>query len=465
MKLAQTGLIAVIAFVASSLLMADGNQDSNQREDFSRAWQAAAGGNRAEFARLMPGLKDYLLYPYLEYEDFRYRRAHVNAQEMASFLEEHADWAFAGGLRKAWLRTLGERSQWDSLLEYATGSSDTEVQCYLAQARINRGQTEGLVPVAEALWAVGKSQPDACDPVFTWLKKQGGITPGLAWERIRRAMEARQPRLILYLARYLEEEDRVWVERWYQQDRSGYRTLEQSRSWQDVEKSREITSYGLQRLSRNDPDRAWRIYQAIESRFTWPEDVRGVILKEIALWSAVGGADETLQRMQNVPDSYRDGKLLEWWARFELSRADWEGLILIIESMPAEQKDDSGWRYWDARARFETGDLDRARELLGELAIEASYYGFLSADKLDLPYTICPEEPGVDPLSVTSFREQPRFSRAIELAKAGISNWSRSEWQIALKGLDKAGLRVAAAWPSKKAGPIWRFLRWEIAGT
>ncbi|MCJ7815234.1 MAG: transglycosylase SLT domain-containing protein, partial [Xanthomonadales bacterium] len=110
-----------------------------------------------------------------------------------------------------------------------------------------------------------------------------------------------------------------------------------------------------------------------------------------------------------------------------------------------EHKDDSGWRYWDARARFETGDLDRARELLGELAIEASYFGFLSADKLDLPYTICPEEPGVDPLSVTSLREQPGFSRAIELGKAGLPNWSRSEWQIAIKGLDKAGLRVAAA--------------------
>ncbi len=161
------------------------------------------------------------------------------------FLENHKDWAFTDGLREAWLRTLGERSQWDPLLTYATGSSNTEVQCYLAQARIQRGQTEGLLPIAKALWAVGKSQPDACDPVFAWLKKQGGITPELAWERIRRAMEARQPRLILYLARYLGEEDRVWVDRWYEQDRTGYRRLEQARSWQDTEKGREIAAYGL----------------------------------------------------------------------------------------------------------------------------------------------------------------------------------------------------------------------------
>jgi len=425
--------------------MADENQDASQREDFSRAWKAAAGGQRQEFEQLLPGLKDYLLYPYLEYEDFRSRRAKVSAQEMASFLEDHEDWAFTGGLRKAWLRTLGERSQWDSLLTYANGSSDTEVQCYFAQARIERGQTEGLAPVAQALWAVGKSQPDACDPVFSWLKQQGGITPSLAWERIRRAMDARQPRLILYLARYLGEQDRVWVERWYQQDRSGYRRLDQSRSWQNGDKSREIISYGLRRLARSDPDRAWQTYQAIESRFSWPEEVRAGILREVALWSAVAGVDDTPARMRSVPDSYRDGKLLEWWARFYLSRADWEGLMLVIESMPAEQKDDSGWRYWVARARYATGDLELARELLAELSLEASYYGFLSADKLDLPYTICPQEPGVDPLEVTGLREQPGFRRAIELRKAGIPNWARGEWQLAVKGLDNAGLRVAAA--------------------
>ena len=173
--------------------------------------------------------------------------------------------------------------------------------------------------------------------------------------------------------------------------------------------------------------------------------MRGGILREVALWSAVESLDETPERMRSVPDAYRDGKLVEWWARFDLSRADWEGLISVIESMPAEQKDDSGWRYWDARARHETGDLDLAREQLGVLALEASYYGFLSADRLDFPYTICPQEPDIDPTEVTGLREQPGFRRAIELKKAGIRNWARSEWQLAVKGLDNAGLRVAAA--------------------
>jgi len=463
-------LFFVLVLAASSLLLADESQELSQRQDFSRAWQAAASGDRSEFLQLMPGLTDYLLYPYLEYEEFRFRRASVSAAEMAAFLERHQDWAFTAGLRKAWLRTLGQNGQWEALLTYGVDSSDPEIQCYLAQAKINRGQTEGLEPVARALWAVGKSQPDACDPVFAWLKKQGGITPALAWERILRAMEARQPRLILYLARYLDERDRVWVDRWYEQDRGGYRRLEQSKSWPDVEKARDITAYGLQRLARGDAERAWQTYAAIGNRFNWPQEVRGGILREIALWSAVEGADETSQRMQNVPEEYRDGKLLEWWARFELSRGNWDQLILVIGNLPEEQKNDSSWRYWHARARLETGELDHARELLGELALEASYFGFLAADRLELPYAICPEEPDVTELEVTALRQQPGFSRSVELRKAGIPSWSRSEWQIAVRNLDQAGLRVAAAlaveenWPDMAIFALGNSgdLRWYV---
>jgi soluble lytic murein transglycosylase len=113
--------------------------------------------------------------------------------------------------------------------------------------------------------------------------------------------------------------------------------------------------------------------------------------------------------------------------------------------MPPEQQDDSRWRYWDARARFESGDIEPARELLGELALEANYFGFLAADQLDLPYTICPQKPDVTAAEVDAFKAKTGFGRAIELRKAGVPNWSRSEWRVATRGLDNAGLRTAAA--------------------
>lgn len=445
----QTAVICLLVILSTAARATDENAEFSQveaqRQDFKRAWQAAREGRREEFEQLMPRLEGYLLYPYLEYEDFRFRRGSVPAETMASFLDEHEGWAFTSGLKTAWLRTLGKRGRWDSLLAYATNAQDTEVQCYLAHARIKRGQTEGLESVVKALWTVGESQPDACDPVFAWLKKQGGITSDLAWERITRAMEARQPRLTLYLARYLSPEDRTWADHWYQQDRSGYRHLQQARRWPDTEKSRAITSYGLRRLARSDSDSAWKIYQAIKDDFSWPKVERSSILREIALWSAVDGADTTPRRMQEVPEEYRDGKLLEWWVRFELSRANWAGVVGAIGRLPAEQKSDTRWRYWNARAQKETGDTEQAMVLLEQLALEANYYGFLSADLLSFPYTICPQDPTVVPAEVEMLSTQPDFSRALELRKVGISNWSRSEWQLAIRRLDRQGLRVAAA--------------------
>ena len=415
------------------------------QEQFSRAWNAASRGERDVFLQLMPALKNYLLYPYLQYEDFRFRRANADTQKMATFLDGHSDWAFTAGLRTAWLKSLGEKARWDSLLKYANNSGDTEVRCYLAQAKIARGQIYGLLLVAQRLWAVGKSQPDACDPVFKWLRDQGGITPGLAWERVRLAMEARQPRLTLYLAQFVPANDRSWVETWQRQDRTGYRRLDQAQQWPDLEKSRHITAYGLRSLARSDPDRAWKFFQALNDHFSWSGDVEGAILREIALWSAVGVAAGTPKRMRAIPGMYRDGNLLEWWARYGLATENWAEVILVIASMPPDLRDDARWCYWDARARLFMGDSQYAHKALGELALEANYFGFLSADYLDQPYSICPQEPQVDQAGVLALRQQSGFQRALELRQADILNWSRSEWQMATRQLDNDGLRLAAA--------------------
>ncbi|NNK31945.1 MAG: transglycosylase SLT domain-containing protein [Xanthomonadales bacterium] len=427
--------------------------DQEPRETFREAWQAAAKGDRARFEQAMPGLRDYLLFPYLQYEDFRHRRKTADVSEVAAFLDSHEDWAFAAGLKTAWLRSLGATGRWESVLLHAPGSADTEVQCHLANARLRAGELEQATIDARRLWTAGKSQPDACDPVFAWLQKQGAITGGLAWERIRLAIEARQLRLTYYLARFLPEAERVWLDRWQQQDRSGYRRLDRASAWGDHPKNRDITLYGIRRLARNDADRAWQVFAALDGHFDWGADARDGLLREIALWSAVDGAADTPQRMKAVPAPARDDQLLEWWARHELSAGRWEAVADVVDLMSPDLANDSRWRYWAARARIENGDGASGREQLAELALEANYYGFLAADRMNLPYTICPQEPEVAEDVVTALAKRPDFSRALELRRAGIRNWSRSEWKLATDRLDQNGLRAAAALATREDWP------------
>jgi soluble lytic murein transglycosylase len=466
-------LVAAAAVLAGMGAAVAQEPGAAQREVFSQAWQAGARGDRAEFEKLMPGLQGYLLYPYLQYEDLRQRRAVADEEEMAGFLGKHADWAFAAPLESAWLRSLASREQWDALLAYGDGARDTEVRCAHAQARIRRGKTDGLLPVAQSLWNVGRSQPDSCDAVFAWLQQQGGITPGLAWQRIQLSMEAREPRLARYLGRFLPENERIWVDRWYRQDRGGYQQLGKAQDWPDEEKSRDIVAHGLQRLARGDPDRAWSIYEALAGHIQWPADQRHGLLREIALWSAVNGSPQTPHRMQAVPGSVRDDRLLEWWVRQSLASGAWQDVPQIIAAMSPETAAGSRWRYWRARALLETGVTTEARALLAELAQEANYHGFMAADLLQLPYVVCPEAPAVSSAEIESLGRQARFQRSLELRKTGVVSWSRSEWVRAARDLDKEGLRIAAGlavredWPEMAIAALgdsgdWRWYEWRF---
>jgi len=440
--LLRTLVSLLLGLAACGGLAAD---EATDRQAFVKAWQSAASGDRVDFQNGLDSLQGYLLHPYLRYEDLRHRRAEADPAEVAGFLETHRDWAFTPGLETAWLRALGESGRWAALAEYGAASSDTEVRCHYANARLQLGQTAELLPAARTLWAVGKSQPDACDPVFRWLQQQDGITPGLAWERIRLAMEGRQPRLALYLARFLPESERIWADRWYQQDRGGYRDLGQAAGWTDSPQGRDLTAYGLSRLARQDADRAWRLFPALDDRYDWPADRRAGILHEIALWSAVAGSPESPARMRAVPVDARDDRLLEWWARSSLAREDWPELLEATSQMSAETANDSRWRYWSAVALAQSGDSAGAEARLSQLATEASYHGFLAADRLGLPYTICPQEPDVPAERVEALAARPDFARALELRRADIVNWGRAEWSLAVRRLDREELRAAAA--------------------
>lgn len=430
-------LLVIGASAAASL--------ADPRARFQQAWEAAAHGDRAAFERLGQGLESYLLYPYHRYEDYRFRRARVPPAEMSRFLEQYREWAFAAPLRQAWLRKLGEQGQWQALLEHASGAAETEIQCYLAQARIEQGLTAGLTSDVQALWAVGKSQPDACDPAFEWLRGQGGITPELAWIRIDRAMQAGNVRFTRYLERFVPAAERVWVDRWQDLHRAGYRGLEHADAWPDKALTRMIVATSLRRLAHSDPERAMRTLDRLGDHFSWPAAERGAILRDIALQAAVDLSAEAPSMMNGVPADQRDSQLLEWWARTALAQSDWAMLNGVIEQMPADVQQDGRWRYWRAVALRESGDAGAARAILEPLSREATYHGFLAADALQAPYTICPRTPAVDVGQVAALRQQSDFARALELRAADLGAWAVSEWQLAAGRLDTEGLRTAAA--------------------
>jgi soluble lytic murein transglycosylase len=169
------------------------------------------------------------------------------------------------------------------------------------------------------------------------------------------------------------------------------------------------------------------------------------LLRDIALYAAVELADDTVAHMSRVPASWRDSQLLEWWARFLLSRQDWPAIGNVIGEMPQETQTDDRWRYWLAQADLRSGQVKPPSQLLQELALKSNYYGFLAADELDLPYNICPLQPDINAADINRIAAMGGFGRALELRKADLDNWAINEWSIAAGRLPHEELKIAAA--------------------
>jgi soluble lytic murein transglycosylase len=435
---------AVFLFVFSSLITTQGYAAVSEIEQFKNAWDAARRGNHDRFKQISNSLGSYVLFPYLQYEDYRYRRARVSVDEMSGFLETYHDWAFTSPLRSAWLKSLAKAGRWADLVAHSDGVSDTVLRCQRVRGLIILKQTDGVLSDAQNLWTVGKSQPDECDPVFAWLIKNDGIPESLVRERIRLTIMAGKWGMSMYLANFIPTNQRQWLERWYVLYQTGYSRLEKARDWPDNELTRMITAASLHWLARKDAAMAAKKFQLLDGHFDWGETQRLTLLRDIALYSAVDLADDTVAQMIRVPVQNRDSQLLEWWTRFLLSRQDWSALAAVIGQMPEETRNDDRWRYWLAQAGLRTGQVIPPSAPLQELANRANYYGFLAADELGLTYNVCPGEPDIDAVEIDRIANIDGFARALELRKAGLVNWAIGEWSLAASHMQSLELKIVA---------------------
>ena len=437
-------LVTLVIFFNSAAYAAGDSADA-ELEQFKIAWEAAKRGDHVKFNKIRNTLQDYVLFPYLQYENYRMRRRDVPVDEMSGFLQTHKDWAFSKALRNSWLRSLAREKRWADLVAHSEGVNDTVLRCQRVRGQIILKQTKGVLSEAQRLWAVGKSQPDECDPVFAWLIKNDGIPESLAWERIHLTIEAGNTGLNRYLARFVAADQRRWLEDWQKMSRRGYSNLERARNWPDNEITRMIAATSLQRLARADAGLAAKKFEVLNRHFLWEEAEENLLLRDIALYSAVGMEDDTVAQMLKVPVLFRDSQLLEWWARFLLSKQDWNALANIIEQMPEDTRNDDRWRYWQAQANLRSGQVQPPSELLQELSARANYYGFLAADELGLTYNICPGQADVNELDLEKMAGVDGIRQALELRKAGLDNWALREWVLATGRLPVSELKVAAA--------------------
>ncbi|HSX71465.1 MAG TPA: lytic murein transglycosylase, partial [Pseudomonas sp.] len=157
-----------LLLVSTLSLSAQAASLTQQRQMYDEAKRALAKGDKGPYLRYANALADYPLEPYLAYDELTARLKWASNDEIEAFLTEHGDLPQAGWMKLRWLRWLAERGEWQTFANhYDPKLNFTELDCLYGQYLYKQGMKAEARAATEKLWLVGKSQPDACDALFS----------------------------------------------------------------------------------------------------------------------------------------------------------------------------------------------------------------------------------------------------------------------------------------------------------
>ena len=409
------------------------------------AMKAAIGA--AQRGQLAPGQAEALRsdprWPWLEYAQLSRNLDTTDATQVRAFLQRYDGQASASALRPLWLASLSRRQQWSDFLADWRPSEDVALRCTRLNAQQALGRTEAnWNSDAQALWRSGKSLPDACDATFATLAARGGLDDALRWERFDLAVAEGDPAVMRSAARGLPADALALA-----QDYAAFVQAPHARAaqWPRDARSRQVAAAGLAKLAKNDPDGAERQLAQLAPVLGMDEAQRGQVQYQVALWTVASYLPDSARRLAAVPDAAYDERLHEWRAREAMARSDWKAALDAIRRMPAKQREDSRWRWFEGRMLEKTGRGGEAQALFRSAATSPTFHGFLAADRLKLPYALCPWDPADPPALRKEVARDPALVRALALQRIDQPGWAVREWNDALTRFDDAGRRTAVA--------------------
>ncbi len=406
------------------------------RQQYGEAVKAIDRGNWTEYEQLRPGLENYPLAIYLDYFRLIRRPAEVRPAEARRFLDRTADSPLANRFLVTYLRQAGKDGRWDDFLQVMPDEPNSiDLKCYYFRARLASGDSDVAWTGAQTLWDHGESRPAVCDPLFATWRKAGGLEDEVVWSRQLKAFAARQASLMQYAARQGSPELASWSDKLA----AAYSQPEQLRQLElppDSPYSADIASHGLVLLARYNPVRALQHWQQYRGELVFSSEQVQQVEYAIALHSLFAKSQANRDWLQQALARLEDDKLTEIRLRWALAEQEWSALAQFLSLLSGERSNADVWRYWQGISLERAGDTQAARAALQALAAERSYYGFLAADKLGLPYAFNHQTPLLDPAVAAALQQLPGVQRVGELNFHEQYNLAHAEWYQLLQGSD-----------------------------
>ncbi len=304
----------------------------------------------------------------------------------------------------------------------------TELDCLFGQYQLANGHTQQGYATAQRLWLVGKSQHNACDPLFELWSAAGQLTEDLRWQRLKLAVEGGNYGLAAFLAKNLPTL-KSQGERLIEVAQKPQLLNQPERFTPASQATGDIVSIGLRRLARQNPEQALALLDGYARRLSFSSEEKVAIARQIGLTLAKRFDARALAVMADYDPQLRDNTVSEWRARLLLRLGRWDEAHALTQRFPDELASSNRWRYWKARSlELAQPNGTQAARLYQPVAAERDFYGFLSADRIQAPYTFNHQPLKLDPKVVRKVRNTAGIRRALEFHARGQIVDGRREW-------------------------------------
>jgi soluble lytic murein transglycosylase len=410
------------------------------RQLFLQAENALKKNDDAAYFLLADQLKDYPLYPYLQYQWLK--KNLEQEQQVKHFLTVHSSSRYAGMLKRKWLHHLGKTKQWSLIVQNQVTTKDATLNCYYHRAQFNTGNQRAALFAARDLWAVGHSQPRVCDPLFSQLKKSDLFTQDLLWQRFDAALKNNKTSLASYVAGLMPKEHQATTSLWLNLHRNPSRYVPRLIAQPKNDQSALMFRHGIDRLAGKDVATAIKLWDTYKKDYDIDKNSADKLEKRLAFKLAYekdAGAYDRFSQLDVTDESSRT-----WRIRTALLEQNWPNVIAAIEDLNEEEKAQDKWKYWLARAYLETDRADQAELLLTDLSDNRSFYGYLAADRVNSLYQLSHKPVDVTAEEIDQLKNQKEFRVAFELMVLDKKNEAKLQWWHASRHLDKKEILVAA---------------------
>lgn len=449
---ALTSAFACVLWVYSTTVSFAGTESTQdfsvERTQFENALKALERDELATFESLYRRLEHYPIAHYLEYKRLRRQFTESPDKQAVQLLNDFetvfADEALTRNLTRHLQRQLIKAEDWPLFLGVSKSRLAGSFACASAHAT---AQTTGLkgwsAPLLE-YWSSTIILPELCSDTFAALEQRA--TPSLVaiWERLYNAISAGKLDVARGLQQWLSTSDSRRVGAWIDARESPKALLTGVKLQENDLLNRRAILDLVRRWSWQDPHAAIAHWQKINARYSFFDDERYELSRELALrgaWRRLPVAYEWLHSFDVRED---DLEVQEWRIRAALLAQQWDDVLLSINALSTEERTQDHWAWWHGRALEQLGRQAEADEIFAEVAILPTYYGFLSADKLGLDYQLADRKILASEEVLETLSDNPGLIRAREYLMTGIPWEGRREWKTVIDSLETAEVAATA---------------------